>query len=132
MVLPCYEDKPSSMEGLKVEWRKKDLKDLVHLYKDGESRAEEQDEDYQDRANLFTDEIQHGNFSLHLDKLRAEDAGEYTCTRTVLIGPASHHFHGFRRAIQNYRQFSTNTNLVLKLLGKSTDKKKTYSSILNQ
>ncbi len=119
MVLPCYENKPSSMEGLKVEWRKKDLKDLVHLYQDCESQAEEQDEDYQDRVNLFTDHIKHGNFSLRLDNLRAEDEGQYTCTV----------HSGF---VWDRSQFSTEINLVLKLLGKSTDKKKTYSSILNQ
>ncbi|KAL1279308.1 hypothetical protein QQF64_025981 [Cirrhinus molitorella] len=75
MVLPCYEDKPSTMEGLKVEWRKKGLKDLVHLYEDGESRADEQHMDYQDRAHFFTEHLKDGNFSLRLDKLRAEDKG---------------------------------------------------------
>ncbi|XP_016344789.1 matrix-remodeling-associated protein 8-like, partial [Sinocyclocheilus anshuiensis] len=103
VVLPCYEDKPSRMEGLRVEWRKKDLKDLVHLYQDGESRAEEQDEDYQNRSHFFTEHIKDGNFSLRLDKLRAEDEGEYTCTRTVHL-------------FWNRRQFSTKINLVLKLL----------------
>ncbi|KAL0199373.1 hypothetical protein M9458_007913, partial [Cirrhinus mrigala] len=68
------------MEGLKVEWRKKDLEHLVHLYEDGESQAEAQQQNYQDRAHIFTDQIQHGNFSLRLDNLRAEDEGEYECT----------------------------------------------------
>ncbi|XP_050961590.1 uncharacterized protein LOC127162789 [Labeo rohita] len=64
------------MEGLKVEWRKKDF--LVHLYEDGESRTDEQHQDYQDRAHFFTEHIKDGNFSLRLDKLRAEDEGQYT------------------------------------------------------
>ncbi|XDV12315.1 hypothetical protein PO909_001019 [Leuciscus waleckii] len=68
------------MEDLKVEWRRTDSEALVHLYQDGESRAEEQQQDYHDRAHFFTDQIQHGNFSLRLDNLRAEDKGEYTCT----------------------------------------------------
>uniref|UniRef100_A0A671KML4 Ig-like domain-containing protein n=1 Tax=Sinocyclocheilus anshuiensis TaxID=1608454 RepID=A0A671KML4_9TELE len=103
VVLPCYEDKPSRMEGLRVEWRKKDLKDLVHLYQDGESRAEEQDEDYQNRSHFFTEHIKDGNFSLRLDKLRAEDEGEYTCTRTVHL-------------FWNRRQFSTKINLLFIIL----------------
>ncbi|XDV12348.1 hypothetical protein PO909_001045, partial [Leuciscus waleckii] len=48
-------------------------------YQDGESRAEVQQQDYHDRAHFFTDQIQHGNFSLRLDNLRAEDEGNYTC-----------------------------------------------------
>ncbi|XP_067312449.1 uncharacterized protein [Pseudorasbora parva] len=88
------------MEGLKVEWRRTDSEDLVHLYPDGESQAEEPHQDYHDRAHFFTDQIQHGNFSLRLDNLRAEDEGNYTCTV--------------------YRDqdsvFSTKTNLELRLL----------------
>ncbi|KAK2917127.1 hypothetical protein Q8A67_001501 [Cirrhinus molitorella] len=105
MVLPCYDNKPSTMEGLKVEWRKKDLKDLVHLYEDGKSQADKQQQDYQDKAYFFTEHLKDGNFSLRLDKLRAEDEGEYTCTRTVYSG-----------LYRNRSQFSTKINLVLKLL----------------
>ncbi|XDV11314.1 hypothetical protein PO909_000282, partial [Leuciscus waleckii] len=68
------------MENLEVEWRRKESETLVHLYEGGESRPEAQQQDYQDRANFFTEEIKHGNFSLRLDNLRAEDKGEYTCT----------------------------------------------------
>ncbi len=121
MVLPCYENKLSSMEGLKVEWRKKDLKDLVHLYQGGVSQADKQHTDYKERAHLITEQLKDGNFSLRLDKLTAEDEGEYTCTCTVHSG-----------LLRNRRQFSTKINMVLKLLGKSTDKKTTHSSIFNQ
>ncbi|XP_051743925.1 uncharacterized protein LOC127509339 [Ctenopharyngodon idella] len=79
VVLPCYCYKHLRSEGLKVEWRRTDSETLVHLYEDGESRPEAQQQDYHDRTHLFTDEIQHGNFSLRLDNLRVEDEGEYTC-----------------------------------------------------
>ncbi|KAK2917140.1 hypothetical protein Q8A67_001514 [Cirrhinus molitorella] len=88
VVLPFYNDKPSTMKGLKVEWRKKDLKDLVHLYEDGESRADEQQQDYQDRAHLFIEHLKDGNFSLRLDKLRAEDEGQYESFFIVAVLPA--------------------------------------------
>ncbi|KAF4114035.1 hypothetical protein G5714_004258 [Onychostoma macrolepis] len=79
VVLPCYVDEHLLMEGLEVEWRRTDSETLVHLYKNGESQGQAQQQDYHDRAHFFTDEIQHGNFSLHLANLRAEDEGRYTC-----------------------------------------------------
>uniref|UniRef100_A0A8C1MBF7 Ig-like domain-containing protein n=1 Tax=Cyprinus carpio TaxID=7962 RepID=A0A8C1MBF7_CYPCA len=80
VVMPCHVEECFLKEKLKVEWRRKDTKTLVHLYEDGETRSEKQHKDYQDRAHFFTDDVQHGNFSLRLDKLRAADAGEYICT----------------------------------------------------
>ncbi|XP_073800245.1 uncharacterized protein isoform X2 [Danio rerio] len=79
VVLPCYVDEALPVENLEVEWRRADSETLIHLYQDGESRAEVQQQDYHDRAHFFTEEIQHGNFSLRLDKLRAQDEGEYRC-----------------------------------------------------
>ncbi len=127
MVLPSYADKPLPMEDLRVEWRRtdpdsdsdpdpdsdsdsdsdsdpdsdldSDSETLVHLYKDGESRPQQ---DYQERAHFFTDQIKDGNFSLRLDDLRAEDEGEYTCT-----------VYSKQKSV-----FSTKTNLVPRLLGK--------------
>ncbi|XP_051988727.1 junctional adhesion molecule-like [Xyrauchen texanus] len=79
VVLPCYVDKPLRMEDLEVEWRRSDSETLIHLYQDGESRPEVQQQDYHDRAHFFTDQIQHGNFSLLLNNVTAEDEGKYRC-----------------------------------------------------
>ncbi|KAL0199103.1 hypothetical protein M9458_007643, partial [Cirrhinus mrigala] len=79
VVLPCYVDELSLTEGLEVEWRRTNSENLVHLFLDGKRREEKQQQDYQDRAHFFTDQIQHGNFSLCLDNLRANDEGRYTC-----------------------------------------------------
>ncbi|XP_026116282.1 butyrophilin-like protein 2 [Carassius auratus] len=79
VVLPCSVDERLSVEGLEVEWRRTESETLVHLYQEGESQTESQQQDYQDRAHFFTDQIQHGNFSLRLDDLRAEDEGQYKC-----------------------------------------------------
>ncbi|XP_051745624.1 junctional adhesion molecule-like [Ctenopharyngodon idella] len=76
VVLPCYTETPLVTEKLKVVWRRTDSDTLVHLYQDGESRPEEQQQDYHDRAHFFT---QHGNFSLRLENVRAEDKGVYIC-----------------------------------------------------
>ncbi|XP_056091589.1 butyrophilin-like protein 2, partial [Rhinichthys klamathensis goyatoka] len=79
VILPCYVDKPLPVKGLEVQWGRTDSETLVHLYQDGESRAEVQQQDYQDRAHFFTDQIQQGIFSIRLDNLTAEDQGNYTC-----------------------------------------------------
>ncbi|KTF74265.1 hypothetical protein cypCar_00043428, partial [Cyprinus carpio] len=79
VVLLCYVNELLVMEDLEVEWTRTDSETLVHLYQDGESRPESQQQEYRDRAHFFTDQIQHGNFSLRLDNLRAEDEGRYTC-----------------------------------------------------
>ncbi|CAM4334162.1 unnamed protein product [Leuciscus chuanchicus] len=79
VVLPCYVETPLVTENLRVVWGRTDSETLVHLYQDGESRAEEQNKDYHDRAHFFTDQIEHGIFSLRLDNLTAEDKGIYRC-----------------------------------------------------
>uniref|UniRef100_A0A672PVW8 Ig-like domain-containing protein n=1 Tax=Sinocyclocheilus grahami TaxID=75366 RepID=A0A672PVW8_SINGR len=78
--LLCRVDKSLLQESLKVEWRRADLETLVHLYQDGQSRPKKQHKDYHHRAHfLKKKKIKDGNFSLRLEKLRAEDAGKYTC-----------------------------------------------------
>ncbi|KAK7174272.1 hypothetical protein R3I93_001467 [Phoxinus phoxinus] len=79
VVLPCYVDEPLPVEDLEVQWRRTDSETLVHLSLNGESRAEVQQQDYHNRAHFFTDQIQHGNFSLRLDNLRTQDKGVYRC-----------------------------------------------------
>ncbi len=79
VVLPCYVDGLSLMKDLEVEWGRTDSETVVQLFLDGESRPESQHEGYRDRAHFFTDQIQHGNFSLRLDNLTAEDEGGYRC-----------------------------------------------------
>uniref|UniRef100_A0A673MHX6 Immunoglobulin domain-containing protein n=1 Tax=Sinocyclocheilus rhinocerous TaxID=307959 RepID=A0A673MHX6_9TELE len=106
VVLP-YLDSDSDSDFSDSDFSDSDSEILVHLYQDGKSRAEKQQQDYQDRAHFFTEEIQHGNFSLRLDNLRAEDEGRYTCN-----------VYSQQRSV-----FSAETNLILRLLGKSIEKK---------
>ncbi|XP_051745187.1 uncharacterized protein LOC127509904 isoform X2 [Ctenopharyngodon idella] len=79
VVLPCYVDEPLPLKGLKVIWIRTDVNTLVHVYQDYESRPDAQYQDYHDRAHFFTDKIIHGNFSLRLENVRAEDKGFYRC-----------------------------------------------------
>ncbi|KAB5555152.1 hypothetical protein PHYPO_G00030200 [Pangasianodon hypophthalmus] len=79
VMLPCFVERPLPMEELKVEWKRNDSETLVHLWQDGESRPESQNQRYRERAHFFTEEIAHGNFSLFLTNVTREDVGVYKC-----------------------------------------------------
>ncbi|KAB5555119.1 hypothetical protein PHYPO_G00029850 [Pangasianodon hypophthalmus] len=79
VMLPCFVEPPLPMEELEVEWKRNDSETLVHLWQDGESRPESQNQRYHERAHFFTEEIAHGNFSLFLTNVTHEDAGVYKC-----------------------------------------------------
>ncbi|XP_073721054.1 junctional adhesion molecule-like [Misgurnus anguillicaudatus] len=79
VVLPCSVDSLLPLKDLEVEWRRSDTQTLIHLYQDEDIRPETQHQDYHDRAHFFTEDIKHGNFSLLLNNLTAEDEGQYTC-----------------------------------------------------
>uniref|UniRef100_A0A671K3F4 Ig-like domain-containing protein n=1 Tax=Sinocyclocheilus anshuiensis TaxID=1608454 RepID=A0A671K3F4_9TELE len=81
VTLNCSVDSHITPEHIEeVSWRKTDKdKDILVLLYQNNNRPEAQQQDYYDRAHFFTDQIQHGNFSLRLDNLTAEDEGRYTC-----------------------------------------------------
>ncbi|XP_037399831.1 butyrophilin subfamily 2 member A2-like [Pygocentrus nattereri] len=79
VMLPCYVETPIPLEELEVEWKRADSEALVHLFQDGESRPEAQDQAYSGRASFFTEEVERGNFSLLLTNLTTKDAGVYNC-----------------------------------------------------
>ncbi|XP_060718571.1 uncharacterized protein LOC132840693 isoform X2 [Tachysurus vachellii] len=80
VMLPCFVKTPIPLEELEVEWKRIDSETLVHLWQDGESRPESQNHHYYERANFFTEEIAHGNFSLLLTNVTRKDVGVYKCT----------------------------------------------------
>ncbi|KAF7704902.1 hypothetical protein HF521_020188 [Silurus meridionalis] len=79
VMLPCFVETPLPMEELEVEWKRIDSGSLVHLWQNGESRPESQNQRYHERAHFFSEEVAHGNFSLLLTNVTQEDAGVYKC-----------------------------------------------------
>ncbi|XP_062860056.1 butyrophilin-like protein 2 [Trichomycterus rosablanca] len=77
VMLPCYVETPLPMDELEVEWKRTDT--LVHLWQNGQSESESQNQDYRERAHFFSEEVKHGNFSLLLTNVTSKDAGVYRC-----------------------------------------------------
>ncbi|KAK3518321.1 hypothetical protein QTP86_003652 [Hemibagrus guttatus] len=78
-MLPCFVETPLPLEELEVEWKRIDSETLVHLWQNGESRPESQDQLYHERAHFFPEEVAHGNYSLLLTDVTSKDAGVYKC-----------------------------------------------------
>ncbi|XP_035389190.1 uncharacterized protein LOC113568944 isoform X5 [Electrophorus electricus] len=79
VMLSCYVQTPIPVEELEVEWRRTDSETIVHLFQDGESQPESQDQAYHDRAHFFIEDIARGNFSLLLTDVTTKDTGLYKC-----------------------------------------------------
>ncbi|KAI7803016.1 hypothetical protein IRJ41_001626 [Triplophysa rosa] len=79
VVLPCSVDKPLPADTLKVVWIRTDSNTLVHVFQSGESIPEAQYKDFHNRADFFSENIPHGDFSLLLSNVRVEDKGFYRC-----------------------------------------------------
>ncbi|XP_058262389.1 CD276 antigen homolog [Hemibagrus wyckioides] len=79
VMLPCFVETSVPLEDLEVEWKRNDRETLVHLWQNGESRPESQDQLYHERAHFFTEKIAQGNFSLLLTDVTNKDAGVYKC-----------------------------------------------------
>lgn len=57
-----------------------DLKDsVVHLYEDHEDKNTNQLQSYSGRTEVFKDELQKGNTSLKLSRVKLPDEGLYKC-----------------------------------------------------
>ncbi|XP_036388789.1 NACHT, LRR and PYD domains-containing protein 12 [Megalops cyprinoides] len=80
LVLPCHLKPNISAEDMRVEWIRLQLKDrLVHLYREKKNRNEDQILSYRGRTALFLDELNKGNTSLRLTRVRGSDEGRYQC-----------------------------------------------------
>nr|XP_055050927.1 butyrophilin subfamily 1 member A1-like [Misgurnus anguillicaudatus] len=80
VILPCYLKPNISAVNMRVEWFRLDLKDsVVHLYEDHEDKNTNQLQLYRGRTEVFKDELQKGNTSLKLSRVKVSDEGSYKC-----------------------------------------------------
>ncbi|KAJ8333191.1 hypothetical protein SKAU_G00420870 [Synaphobranchus kaupii] len=60
--------------------------EVVHSFYHGRDQLDLQSRRYANRTSLYHSELGRGNASLWLDRTNPEDAGEYTCSISTLIG----------------------------------------------
>ncbi|XP_067867018.1 CD276 antigen-like [Heterodontus francisci] len=77
-----------SLEHIVITWQRTDSNEVVHSYYYGKDQLSQQSEQYSGRTSLFPEEFKHGNASLKLDGVRAEDAGKYMCFASNIMGNA--------------------------------------------
>ncbi|KAK6467668.1 CD276 antigen-like isoform X5 [Huso huso] len=63
-----------------VIWRRAEMHLTIHRYYNNRDQLADQSPQYVSRTSLFDSELQRGNASLLLRRVREEDAGEYKCS----------------------------------------------------
>ncbi|GCC27732.1 hypothetical protein chiPu_0006158 [Chiloscyllium punctatum] len=71
-----------------ITWQRAETNDVVHSYYYGKDQLSQQNEQYSGRTSLFPEEFKHGNASLKLAGMTAEDAGQYECFVGNILGSA--------------------------------------------
>ncbi|XP_020387800.1 CD276 antigen-like [Rhincodon typus] len=76
------------LDHIIITWQRAKGNDVVHSYYYGKDQLSLQSEQYSGRTSLFPEEFKHGNASLKLTGVRAEDAGQYVCFVSNILGSA--------------------------------------------
>uniref|UniRef100_A0A8K9XUL8 Ig-like domain-containing protein n=1 Tax=Oncorhynchus mykiss TaxID=8022 RepID=A0A8K9XUL8_ONCMY len=80
VILPCTLRHTVSAVHQSVEWQRPDLNPKeVHLYRDEKDDLVLQNPVFRGRTSLFKEELENGNTSLKLTRVKLSDAGNYTC-----------------------------------------------------
>ncbi|XP_018558874.1 butyrophilin-like protein 2 isoform X1 [Lates calcarifer] len=80
VILSCRLDPPISASSETVEWTRPGLDpEYVHVHQDGRLLHQIQNPSYSRRTRLFVDELEHGNVSMKIFKVKLSDEGTYRC-----------------------------------------------------
>uniref|UniRef100_A0A8C4GYT5 Ig-like domain-containing protein n=1 Tax=Dicentrarchus labrax TaxID=13489 RepID=A0A8C4GYT5_DICLA len=80
VILPCYLDPPINASSETVVWTRPGLDPkYIHVHQDGRLVYETQNPSYFYRTRLFEAELQNGNVSIKIFRVKISDAGKYFC-----------------------------------------------------
>uniref|UniRef100_A0A8P4GLH8 Ig-like domain-containing protein n=1 Tax=Dicentrarchus labrax TaxID=13489 RepID=A0A8P4GLH8_DICLA len=90
VILPCYLDPPISASSETVVWTRPGLDPkYIHVHQDGQFIYQTQNPFYNNRTRLFVDELQNGNVSMKIFRVKISDAGKYFCFLRSMLKEAS-------------------------------------------
>nr|XP_020515339.2 golgin subfamily A member 6-like protein 22 [Labrus bergylta]XP_029138503.1 golgin subfamily A member 6-like protein 22 [Labrus bergylta]XP_029138504.1 golgin subfamily A member 6-like protein 22 [Labrus bergylta] len=85
VILPCHLDPVMNAFDITVEWARPDLNPrFVHLWRQGEELETIKHPSFSGRTSVFIDELEKGNISLKLSKVKVSDEGGYKCFMPAL------------------------------------------------
>uniref|UniRef100_A0A3P9DJV2 Ig-like domain-containing protein n=1 Tax=Maylandia zebra TaxID=106582 RepID=A0A3P9DJV2_9CICH len=81
VILPCHMEPAEDVTAEILEWTRSDMNPrFVHVWRSGQDLVNTRNPSYRGRASLFINELQHGNISLKLSKVKLSDEGTYECS----------------------------------------------------
>uniref|UniRef100_A0A8C4HEB4 Ig-like domain-containing protein n=1 Tax=Dicentrarchus labrax TaxID=13489 RepID=A0A8C4HEB4_DICLA len=90
VILPCYLKPPISASSETVVWTRLGLDPkYIHFHRDGQPVYRIQNPSYFLRTRLFVDELQNGNVSMKIFRVKISDAGKYFCILEPMLKKAS-------------------------------------------
>ncbi|XP_060895085.1 trichohyalin-like [Labrus mixtus] len=85
VILPCHLDPVMNAFDMTVEWARPDLNPrFVLLWRQGEELETKKHPSFSGRTSVFIDELEKGNISLKLSKVKVSDEGGYKCFMPAL------------------------------------------------
>uniref|UniRef100_A0A3B5AKA8 Ig-like domain-containing protein n=1 Tax=Stegastes partitus TaxID=144197 RepID=A0A3B5AKA8_9TELE len=80
ITLLCHLEPAQDVSELTTEWTRSDLNPrFVHVWRAGQELVDMKHKSFKGRTTLFTEELQRGNVSLRLSRVRLSDKGTYRC-----------------------------------------------------
>ncbi|XP_030635132.1 butyrophilin subfamily 1 member A1-like [Chanos chanos] len=79
VILPCSLKPNISAVDMTVQWFRLHTSDLLLHFYEGGAESKDQIQSYRGRTSLFKEELQKGNASLKLSRVKVSDEGEYRC-----------------------------------------------------
>uniref|UniRef100_A0A3Q3GP55 Golgin subfamily A member 6-like protein 22 n=1 Tax=Labrus bergylta TaxID=56723 RepID=A0A3Q3GP55_9LABR len=90
VVLPCHLDPFMNAFDMFLEWARPDLNPrFVLLWRQGEELKTKKHPSFRGRTSVFIDELEKGNISLKLSKVKVSDEGGYKCVMSALSKASS-------------------------------------------
>uniref|UniRef100_A0A3Q0RS66 Immunoglobulin V-set domain-containing protein n=1 Tax=Amphilophus citrinellus TaxID=61819 RepID=A0A3Q0RS66_AMPCI len=84
IILPCHLDPVMDAFDMTLEWARPDLDPrFVLVWRDGVDLESKKHPLYNNRTSLFTNELQSGNISLKISKVKQSDGGTYIYTNVL-------------------------------------------------